>query len=443
MSHRSEYEKKLIGPDDAARLVKSGDVVDYPPVLAFPLLIDDYLAERVNELENVRIRSSFTVKEPAVLKADQSRERFIYDSWFLSSVDRRYYDRGLISHMPYNLGDCPTLFRQFLKDKSDIVFVEVTPMDKKTGCFNLGSGAMYIKAITEVAKTVVLEVNPTMPWLLGGYDEVIPISDADYVVENDKYPIATVPVTSPHREDEAIADHIIGLIEDGSCIQLGIGGLPNAIGDLLVKSGVRDLGIHSEMLNDSMVGLLEEGVVTGRRKSIDKGRAAITFIQGSRRLYDFADRNHSIANYPCDYVNNPFVIAQNERQVSVNNAVEVDLTGQVCSEAFGHRQISGSGGQLDFTVGAYLSKNGKAFTCLRSTHEFKGGETKSNIVSTLTPGSVVTVPRTHTHHVVTEFGAVSLKGKSNSERARLLISIAHPDFRDQLEKEARKANILL
>lgn len=444
MNYDNEYEKKHISPEAAAKLVHSGDTIDYSAVLAFPLLIDDYLSERVNELENVKIRGSFSVKEPAVLKADQSREHFAFDSWFLSHKTRSYADNGVVHHIPYNLGDAPKLYRTFLakRDPPDIAFIETTPMDETTGFFNFGSGAFYNKALTEVANTVVVEVNPTMPWLFGGYEESIHLSEVDYVVENSKYPIPSIPFPTSSKKDEAIAQHIVELIQDGSCIQLGIGGLPNAIGTLLVNSDLTNLGIHSEMFNDAMMELMQEGIVTGSKKTINRGKAAFTFILGSKQLYEFADHNPRLASYPTDYINDPQIIAQNEKQIAINNAIQIDLTGQVCSESIGCRQISGSGGQLDFTRGAYRSKGGKAFTCLHSTHQGEHGEMESNIVPTLRSGAAVTVPRTHTHYVVTEYGRINLKARSNRERAKRLISIAHPDFRDSLKKSAKERNLL-
>ncbi len=444
MKYEDEYEAKRIGPDDAANLVSSGDTVEYGPILSAPFLIDDYLAERVHGLESVQIRSSLLLKEPAVLQADQSREHFAVDSWFLSHTTRPYADEGVVKHIPYTLSDAPKIFRKFLKgrDRPNIALIATTPMSQETGHFNFGASAMYTKAVAEVADTVVVEVNETMPWIPGGFDHVVHLSEVDDIVKNEKYPVPTVPPRKPTREDEAIAHHIVKQIEDGSCIQLGIGGLPNVIGELLLESDLQDLGIHSEMVGDSMVRLIEEGLVTGREKHIDQGQAALTFTLGTRDLYAYVDHNPLLASYPTDYVNDPYTIAKNDNQIAINCAIQIDLTGQVCSESFGCRQISGTGGQLDFTMGAYLSKGGKAFTCLHSTQEGRDGKLKSNIVPTLELGAVVTVPRTWVNYVVTEYGCVNLKGKSTAERAKDLISIADPDMRDRLKGEAKRLNLL-
>ncbi|RZN68533.1 MAG: hypothetical protein EF807_05780 [Candidatus Methanolliviera hydrocarbonicum] len=232
------------------------------------------------------------------------------------------------------------------------------------------------------------------------------------------------------------------LIENGSTMQLGIGGMPNIIGQLLMEHGKKDLGIHTEMFTDSMADLIEEGVITGRKTSLNPGKAVHCFAAGSRRMYDFMDHNTSLAGFPVDYTNDPYIISQNEKQVAINSAIAVDLTGQVCSETVGYRHISGTGGQLDFTLGAYMSKGGKAFTCLHSTYKTKDGEVESRIVPQLERGDVVTVPRSVTSYVATEYGVVNLKGKTSWERAKLLISIAHPDFRDELEREAEEKNII-
>jgi len=333
------------------------------------------------------------------------------------------------------------MYRERLKDEVDIAFVEVTPMDEN-GYFNFGASIGYQKALCDVARTLVVEVNESQPWIDGGYDEVVHISQVDYVVENNEYEIVEVPAAPVTKADEAIAEYVAELIEDESTIELGIGSIPNTVGNLLIKHGLRDLGIHSGQFSDSMMDLIEAGVVTCRKQTPSPGRAVVTSVFGSRRLYDYANHNPMIAGFPCDYTHNIHIVAQNTKQVCINNAIRIDLTGQVCSESIGHRQISGTGGQLDWTRGANMSPGGKAFICLYSTYGDRDGRLRSNIVSDLQLGDVVSVPRTDVSYVVTEFGVVNLRAKSLWQRAKLLISIAHPDFKAELEEAAQKTNLI-
>ena len=439
MSYRNEYKGKLISAEEAAGLVKSGMWIDYGAICGFPSLIDEKLCERASELKQVKIRAEHSHTQ--IPKVDPEQEHFVYNSWFLGKVEREYHKGGACSYIPFGLSEGPRMYREWLKDKVDITFIEVTPMDID-GNFNFGTAVTRQKAACEVAKTVVLEVNDHQPWVYGGYDENINISEVNYIVENHEYRIPEFPTAEITPEDEAIAVLLAERIEDGVTIQLGVGAIPSVMGKLLIKHGMKELGIHSEMFNDSMMELIEAGVVTGSRKSLNPGKAVHCFAAGSEKLYRFMDRNKALAGFPVDYTNDPYIIAQNDKQIAINSALRVDLRGQVCSESVGCRQISGTGGQLEFTRGAYMSTGGKAFICLHATRQNPEGKTISNIVTMLEPGDMVTVPASDVSYVVTEYGIVNLKGMSTWQRAKLLISIAHPDFRERLEKAAREANII-
>jgi acyl-CoA hydrolase len=286
---------------------------------------------------------------------------------------------------------------------------------------------------------LIVETCPSMPYVFGT-QEAVHISEVDHIIAGDDTPIPELANPRPSDIDHKVATQIAAEIEDGACLQIGIGGMPNAVCTLLCESGVQDLGIHSEMLVDGMIDLWQAGKITGASKTLNRFQMVFTFAAGSRRQYDFIHRNPRAHSYPVDYTNLPHNIMQNDRVVSINNTTEIDLQGQAASESSGHRHISGTGGQLQFVRGAYASRGGKSFMCLASTYE-KGGARRSRIVSTLTPGNIVTTPRTDTMYVVTEFGMVNLKGKAVAERASALIAIAHPDFREQLEREAREKNI--
>lgn len=441
MKYQDEYRRKLISAAEAALLVKSGMWVEYGQVTGFPLLIDEELAKRAGELEKVKVRAFMPLTEPRILKADPGAEHFIYSNWHFAGSDRKYQDKGIAAHIPYSLEDTPRLYREFLKDEMDILFIEVTPMNE-AGYFNFGAFMFASKAMCEVAKTVVVEVNESQPWVQGGYEEVVHISEVDYIVENRKYPLAEFPVSEVNATDEQLAGHIVRLIEDGSTIQLGTGGIPNAVGREMIRHGLKDLGIHTGLFTESMMELIQAGVVTNKRKTLNPGKSVCGCAMGSRRLYDFVDRNPDVLFFPSNYTHDPQIIAQNYKQVAINNSIKVDLRGQVCSESVGYRQISATGGQLAYTRGAYMSPGGKAFIALYSTYKDRGGKMKSSIVLDLEPGEIVTVPRTDVSWVVTEYGAVNLKGMSSWQRAKLLISIAHPDFRDELTEAAKRIGLL-
>ncbi len=440
MDYHEAYRRKLISAEKAAGLVKSGTWVDYGAILSFPYLIDEELAKRAASLEQVKIRGCLALKEPAVLKADRSGEHFVYNEWHFSHWSRLYHDQGCCSYIPYNLGEGPALYRGGLAHRPDVAFMEVTPMDGE-GFFNFGTTEKN-KAVCDMAAAVVVEVNRSMPWIMGGYDERIHISEVDFVVENDRFPVGELAPSAPTEVERRIASAVAEAVEDGSTIQLGIGGLPNEVARLLIHRGVKDLGVHTEMFTEGMMEMFEAGILTNKMKNLDAGRAVCTFFIGSRKLYDFVDHNPALAGFPVDYTNDPAVISQHRNMVAINSAVEVDLQGQVSSESHGYRHISGTGGQLQFVRGACASPGGKSVICLPSTFKDASGKANSRITAGLSPGTVVTVPRTDVSWIATEYGMVNLKGKAVWERARALISIAHPDFRAELEEKARKFNII-
>lgn len=436
---RDEYRRKLISAEEAAGLVQSGMWIDYGAICGFPSLVDARLAERAGELKSVKIRAEHSHTQ--LPKIDPFQEHFIHNSWFLGKVEREYQKNGACSYIPFGLSEGPRLYRERLKDEVDITFIEVTPMDEN-GNFNFGTAITRQKAACDVAGTVVVEVNEHQPWVYGGYDEVVNISQVDYIVENHEFKIPEFPTPVATEEDKVIAGYLAERIEDGATIQLGVGAIPAVVGKLLIEHGLKDLGVHTEMLNDSMMELIEAGVITGKRKSLNPGKVVHCFAAGSERLYKFMDHNPVLAGFPVDYTNDPYIIARNRKQIAINSALRVDLRGQVCSETVGTRQISGTGGQLEFTRGAYMAEGGKAFICLHAARRDSDGKLISNIVPTLISGDMVTVPASDVSLVVTEYGVVNLKGKSVWQRAKALISIAHPSFREELEKAARRENFI-
>ena len=435
---KSAKAAQRISAAEAAALVRSGDWLDYGASVCQPDEFDRALAARCSQLKDVKIRSVLSVKPRAVLEADPEGQHFQWFSWHFSGYDRKKHDAGVSHYIPLNLGEVPDYYARFL-DPIAVTVLKTCPMDEN-GYFNFSVANLWAEASARRANIVIVEVCNTLPYVFGPKNG-IHVSEVDFVIEGDHQPTAELPNPPPGEIDRAVARRIAAEIEDNACLQIGIGGMPNAVCTLLLDSAVRGLGVHTEMLTDGIVDLYKAGRITGAAKTLDAGKIVFTFALGSRELYTAANRNADFLCCPVDYTNLPHIIMQNDRVVSINNTTQVDLQGQAASESDGHRHLTGTGGQLQFVRGAYASKGGKSFICLASTYE-KRGARKSRIVLDLTPGNVVTTPRSDVMYVVTEHGMVNLKGKSVAERAKAMIAIAHPDFREGLERQAREAGLL-
>ena len=432
-----EYQRKLRTPQEAAAVVKSGDWVDYTSCLGKPVLLDQALAGRREELRDVKIRGNLIDGPIHVAECDQSQEHFTYHSWHCSSYERKLCDRGLCYYIPMVFHNNAAYYEFFLD--VNVVMVSVSPMDRH-GYFNFSVNTGVAAPIARMADTVIVEANEHMPKIHGGYDECIHISEVDYIVEGPHVPFESSKPFLPREVDRQIAGHIIPYIVDGATLQLGIGSMPNALGELIARSDLKDLGMHTELCSDAYLSMYRAGKLTNRKKSIDRGKGVFGCALGSVELYEWLDDNHGVAAYPLEYVNRPSVIAQIDNMVSINSCVAVDLYGQVAAESAGARQISGTGGQLDFLIGASASRGGKAFICMSSVHTDRYGEKHSRIKPQF-DGDIVTSPRSQVYFLATEYGVINLEGRSTWERAEALISIAHPDFREMLVREAEKKKI--
>jgi len=437
---RKKYHQKLTSAEKVAQMVKSGDRIFFGEFVLRPEAIDHALAQRAHEFQDVLIEGVCITKVPQFIEADPYREHFIYNDWHFSSVSRKLYQQGLCSYIPLTYHQGPRIVRKY--KTYDYVFVSARPMDAQ-GYFNFGLVNSITSAAITKAKNVVVEINKSLPHCLGGNQESVHISRVDYIVEGRNAPLQEIRPPTPTEIDMQIAQHIMKEIEDGACLQLGIGGLPNVIGSMIAESDLKDLGVHTEMLVDSMVDLYNKGKITGNNKTIDRFKMVYTFAMGTKKLYEFLHNNSACASYPVNYVNDPRAIGMNAKVVAINNALEIDLFSQVCSESVGISQISGTGGQFDFIMGAFYSRGGKGIIGLSSTFTDKDGTVHSRIVPTLRPGSIVTIPRSIVQYVATEYGIVQLKGMPTWERAEALISIAHPMFRDELSAQAREMKIWL
>ena len=433
------YQSKLTTAEEAVKVIKSGDWVDYGFCNTHPHVLDEALARRAPELEDVKVRGGIALWKPAIFDIEAPAKHIIYNSHHTSGFERKHIDTGACFYEPMRYSELPRYYYDHI-NPPDVAMIQVGPMDKH-GYFNFGVSASHMKAICDTAKILIVEVNQNMPRCLGGFGESVHISDVDMIVEGRNDPMGQLLSAAPTEIDKAVAKQVVERIPNGACLQLGIGGMPNAVGMLLCESDLKDMSVHTEMYVEAFVDLSLCGKISGANKSIDHGRQTYSFAAGSQRVYDFLDDNRMCMAAPVSYVNDIRTIAAIDNFMSINNAVDIDLYGQVSSETSGIRHISGAGGQQDFVLGAYLSNGGKSFICLSSTFKKKDGTLASRIRPTLAEGSIVTDTRVNTMYVVTEYGCVNLKGLSSWERAEALISIAHPDFREELIQAAQKQKI--
>lgn len=413
---------QTVSADEAVRIVQSGDRLHWPCVAAAPEILIKALVKRAPELRNVHITHLYT-EGYADYVLPQYAENFHLDSFFIGGNVRKATQAGLADYIPCSLSDTARIIRDGYQPV-DGVFVTVSEPDED-GNVSLGTSVDCTLAAIEQARYVIAQVNRNMPFCHG--DAVIPLSKITAMVRHD-VPLLEAEFPQLTEQDIAIGKHAAALIPDGATLQIGIGNIPNAV--LAQLTGHRNLGIHSEMFSDGVLPLIESGVINGSEKKIDVGKHVATFLKGTQTLYDFVHHNPSVLMNDVTYTNNPAIIAKNPKVVALNSAIQIDLTGQVCADSIGTKMFSGSGGQLDFMLGAGASEGGIPIVAMPSITA-KG---VSKIVPTLTEGAGVVTPRTIVHWVITEFGAVNLFGKPIRERARLLTSIAHPSVREELER---------
>lgn len=432
--YQKMYQEKLTTPDKIARQVQSGWLLGMDTATSQTPAIMTAIAEyiRSSDITGVKVQALLDAYPFEFYTDPTLAGKMTGYSWFSSSAARKAVNAGYADIIPAYYRDFPTRIRA--EYDYDAVCVEVAPMDRH-GYFSLALNGSYIDAMLDKTKRIFLEVNDRQPRGLCG--SLIHISQVDAIVEYNH----DLPVLPPVQLDEVsktIGGLIAERIPDGACLQLGIGAIPDATG--MALKAKHDLGIHTEMFTDSMVELIECGAVNNSKKQIHRGKTVTTFAFGSQRIYDYIDDNPAVEILPVEYVNDPDVICQNDNMISINAAVEVDLFGQVCAESVGTKHMSGSGGQIDYVRGACQSRGGKSFIAFTSTA--KGG-TISKIKPILTPGAVVTTSKNDVDYIVTEYGVAHLRGRSLGERARQLIAIAHPDFRDELTFEAKKRGMMI
>lgn len=428
---QQKYADMIAGPAQAAARIRPGQRVFIGTACAEPVSLVRALTARAGELADVEIIQLLT-KGDAPYASRQLADCFTVNSFFIGSNIREHIQQGLGDYTPMLLSDIPRIF-QTGQLPIDVALIQVTPPDER-GKVSLGVSVDIVKSAAENASLVIAQINPRMPRTLG--DSFLDIYDLDILVP-EEVDIIERKSGPPTEDARRIGAHISALIEDGSTVEFGIGRIPHSLIEFLKDK--KDLGIHTEMLTDSIVELVESGAVTGARKTTDRGKVVASFCMGTRKLYDYIDNNPTFCFKPTEYVNDSYIIGKQHKMVAINMALEVDLTGQVCADSLGSRFYSGIGGQVDFNRGAARSNNGKAIIAMASTAR-QG--TISRIVTCLTPGAGVVTTRGEVHYVATEYGIAYLHGKSVQARALALISIAHPDFREQLFKEALEAKFI-
>ena len=429
---RRDYEARRMTAAKAAELVRDGDTVVSTGGANWPYAVDEALAQRLRSIGgHIELNSLFAPTDTALLRPE-NRDLVEYNVNFFAG-DRTLVPQGNVHFVPTHLSQTGA----WMASRHPRVAVIVCAPPDENGWMSRSISASHLdRDVLEQSELVIAEVNSNLPVLStdGEYHHLVHVSEVDAIVESDHALAENVPAPTTEL-DRQIAGHIAEMVPDGACIQLGLGGLPNAIGECLAYAGKKDLGMHTEVVTNCVMELMRRGVVNNSRKQVCPGRTVGTLCVGDRELWEFCDGNDQLCFREVKWVNNPRVICQNDGVVSINNAVEIDLTGQVNAESIGDRMYSGTGGQLEWVTGAQWSRGGKSIIALRSSYVDKQGVRHSKIRPQLTPGSIVTTPRTMVQYVATEYGVVNLKYKSTRERARALISIAHPEFRKELEKQ--------
>jgi acetyl-CoA hydrolase len=433
MDWNSIYQSRITTAEEAVESIKSGNRIFMTGNVSVPKTLLAALVARAPKLKNVEICQALSVG-PADYVKPGLEDHIRVNALFISANVRKAVQEGRADFTPVLLSEFPLLFKNNILPV-DVALIHVSPPDEHGFC-SLGVEVGLTKSSAESSKIIIAEVNDQMPRTLG--DSFMHVSRLTHIVPV-SYPIVEMPMAADSdKTAELIASHVSDLIPDGATMQLGIGAIPDAVLKYLFHK--KDLGIHSEMISDGVIDLVETGVVTNARKTLHTGKIVIGFILGSQRLYSWVDDNPICEFHPTEYVNDPFVIAQNDRMVAINSAIEVDLTGQVCADSIGPKFFSGIGGQFDFIYGASRSKGGIPIIAMPSTNIMKDGTSTSKIVSMLKQGAGVVTGRNHVHFVVTEYGVADLYGKTIRQRVKALINIAHPDFRADLEKQATELN---
>jgi 4-hydroxybutyrate CoA-transferase len=427
---RETYQEKIVSAKQALAQVKSGDRVVTGHACGEPTTLVNALVDRAAELSNVEIVHMVAMGEAKYAQPGMEKS-FHHNALFVGGSTRKAIEEKRADYTPCFFSEIPRLFKNNILPV-DIILLQVTPPDEQGFC-SYGVSADYTQAAAERAKIVIAQVNSCVPRTSGAN---IHLDAIHFIVEHDE-PLIELKPPKIGDIEKAIGENVAGLIEDGATLQLGIGAIPDAV--LLFLTGKKDLGIHSEMFSDGVVVLAENGVITNRKKTINPGKFMATFLMGTKKLYDFVNNNPDVELHPVDYINDPYIIGQHEKMVSINSALQVDLMGQVNAEMIGSRQFSGVGGQVDFIRGASRSLNGKSIIALPAT---AAGGKISRISCELDKGAAVTTSRNDVHYVVTEYGVAELRGKSLRERAQALIAISHPDFRDKLTAEAIEKGLM-
>lgn len=424
MDWKEIYKSRLVSAAEAVKHIKSGDRVVFGHCICEPPALVEALIDNKDAYKDVEIVHMVAMGKGLYTQPGMEKH-FRHNAIFVGGSTRQAVNDGRADYTPCFFSQVPRMFKEGYLPV-DVLMTQVSPPDEHGYC-SLGTSVDYTKPALECAKKVIVQVNDQMPRTMG--DSFVHVSDIDFFVEESRPLVELVPPVITNTE-KAIGENCAKLIEDGSTLQLGIGAIPDAV--LLFLKDKKDLGIHSEMFSDGVVELVEAGVITNKKKSLHRGKMVVTFLMGTKRLYDFVNGNPSVEMYPVNYVNDPVVIMKNYKMVSINSCVQVDLMGQVASETIGYKQFSGVGGQVDFVRGASMAPGGKSIIAMLST---AADDKISRIVPLLDEGAAVTTSRNDVHYIVTEYGIADLRGKTLKDRAKALIAIAHPKFRDQLIAE--------